>query len=61
HEERDVLICAQMAMDLFFFVQRTHFSSIFEHKRRVPGKSKTENFGGFIAFSRSPNSPNREF
>ena len=33
----------------------------FEHKRGVPGKGKTENFGCFMAFSRSLNSPNGEF
>ncbi|MBR2508278.1 MAG: hypothetical protein IKB71_00870 [Lentisphaeria bacterium] len=33
----------------------------FDHKRGVPGKGKTENFGCFMAFSRSSNSPNREF
>ena len=46
----------------FIFLHlKSEKSADFEHKRGVPGKDKTENFGCFIAFSRSPNSPNREF
>ena len=44
-----------------FCDQRMKFSADFEHKRGVPGKVKTENFGCFMAFPRFPNSPNREF
>ena len=47
--------------DLFFLLLKSEKSANFEHKRRVLGKGKTENFGCFMAFSRSPNSPNREF
>ena len=36
-------------------------SADFEHKRGVPEKGKTENFGCFMAFSCSPNSPNGKF
>ena len=49
-----------MVGDLFFFDQRTRFLSIFERKRGVPGKGKTENFGGFMVIRRSPDSPNGE-
>ena len=33
----------------------------FEHKRGVPGKGKTENFGCFMVICRSPDSPSGEF
>jgi hypothetical protein len=50
-----------MVGDLFFLYLKSEKSADFEHKRGVPGKGKTENFGCFMAFSRSPNSPNGEF
>jgi len=50
-----------MVGDLFFLLLKSEKSAVFEHKRGVPGKGKTENFGCFMAFSCSPNSPNREF
>ena len=56
-----VLICAKILEDLFFAVQKTHFSSIFERKRGVHAKGKTENFGCFMEICRSPDSPNGEF
>ena len=43
HRELGVLICKKILEDLFVFVQRTRFLSIFERKRGVPGKGKTEN------------------
>ncbi|MBR7128500.1 MAG: hypothetical protein IKD09_07920 [Lentisphaeria bacterium] len=49
-----------MVRDLFFLYLRSEKSAVFEHKRRVPGKGKTENFGCFMAFPCSLNSPNRE-
>ena len=55
-----VLICAKILEDLFFFDQIWDFSSIFERKRGVPGKGKTENFGCFMVIYRSPDSPNGE-
>ena len=46
----------------FIFLHlKSEKSTVFEHKRGVPGKGKTENFGCFMAFSRSLNSPNGEF
>ena len=57
---RFVLICAKILEDLFFFDQRTDFLSIFERKRGVPGKGKTENFGCFMVICRSLDSPNGE-
>jgi len=56
-----VLIQRKMVGDLFFLHLKSEKSMDFEHKRGVPGKGKTENFGCFMAFSRSPNSPNGEF
>ena len=47
------MICAKILGDLFFFDQRTHFLSIFERKRGVPGKGKTENLGDFDGFQLS--------
>ena len=61
HKARRVLIQRKMVRDLFFLHLKSEKSMDFEHKRGVPGKGKTENFGCFMAFSRSPNSPNREF
>ena len=55
-----VLIQRKMVGDLFFLHLKSEKSADFEHKRGVPEKGKTENFGGFMAFSRSLNSPNRE-
>ena len=43
-----------MVGDLFFLHLKSEKSANFEHKRGVPGKGKTENFGCFMAFSRSP-------
>ena len=57
---RFVLICAKILEDLFFFDRETHLLGIFERKRGVPGKGKTENFGCFMVIWRSPNSPNGE-
>ena len=56
-----VLIRRKMVGDLFFLHLKSEKSAVFEHKRVVPGKGKTENFGSFMAFSRSLNSPNGEF
>ena len=56
-----VLICAKMVKDLFFCHPENAYASIFEHKRGVPANGKTENFGCFMAFSRSLNFPNGEF
>ena len=50
-----------MVGDLFFLHLKREKSIDFEHKRGVPGNRKTENFGCFMAFSRSLNSPNGEF
>ena len=61
HKDRRVLIQRKMVGNLFFLHLKSERSMNFEHKRGVPGKGKTENFGCFMAFSRSPNSPNREF
>ena len=36
HREQGILIWAKILEDLFFAVQRTVFSSIFERKRNVP-------------------------
>ena len=57
---RFVLICAKILEDLFFFDQIRDFLSIFERKRGVPEKGKTENFGCFMELFRSPDSPNGE-
>ena len=57
---RFVLICEKILEDLFFFDQIRDFSSIFERKRGVPEKVKTENFGGFMVIWRSPDSLNGE-
>ena len=54
-------IWTKILEDLFFLHLKSEKSMDFEHKRGVPEKGKTENFGCFMAFSRSPNSPNREF
>ena len=43
-----------------FLHLKSEKSMDFEHKHRDPGNRKTENFGCFMAFSRSPNSPNGE-
>ena len=50
-----------MVWDLFFLHLKSEKSAVFEHKRGVPGKGKTESFGCFMTFSCSLNSPNREF
>ena len=50
-----------MVGDLFFLHLKSEKSAVFEHKRGVPGKPQTENFGCVMAFSRSLNSPNGEF
>ena len=50
-----------MVGDLFFLHLKSEKSADFEHKRGVPEKGKTENFGCFMAFSRSSDSPNGEF
>ena len=50
-----VLIWRKMVWDLFFLHLKSEKSAYFEHKRGVPGKTQTENFGCFMAFSRSPN------
>ena len=47
-------IWAKILEDLFVFVQRTHFLSIFERKRGVQEKGKTENLRllyGDLSFS----------
>ena len=43
-----------------FLWSENSFSRIFERKRGVPGKGKTENFGCFMELFRSPDSPNGE-
>ena len=58
---RFVLICEKMVENLFFLHLKSEKSVDFEHKRGVPEKGKTENFGCVMAFSRYLNSPNREF
>ena len=54
------MICAKILEDLFFFDQRRDFLSIFERKRGVHAKGKTENFGCFMVIWRSPDSLNGE-
>jgi len=61
HGEQGVLICAKILEDLFFLHLKSEKSMDFEHKRGVPGKGKTENFGCFMAFPSSLNSQNGEF
>ena len=55
------LIQRKMVGDLFFLHLKSEKSIDFEHKRGVPGKGKSENFGCFMAICRSPDSPNGEF
>ena len=55
------MIWTKILENLFFLHLKSEKSMDFEHKRGVPGKGKTENFGCFMAFSRSLNSPNGEF
>ena len=56
-----VLIWTKILEDLFDLHLKSEKSTDFEHKRGVPEKGKTENFGCFMAFSRYLNSPNGEF
>ena len=55
------MIQRKMVGDLFFLHLKSEKSMDFEHKRGVPGKGKTENFGCFMELFRSPDSPTGEF
>ena len=55
------MIQRKMVGDLFFLHLKSEKSIAFEHKRGVPGKGKTENFGCFMVIWRSPDAPNGEF